>query len=277
MSSKQPPTPFDNLPAGSVRLLQISDTHLSADKAHHLVGLNTLNALKQVIGHAKVHIGQTDLILATGDLTHDASIEGYSVLQQQLTRLDTPIYYLPGNHDRTEQLLATCAKHQDSFPFLLQKNGWSILLLDSSVIGKVSGQLGQKQLALLDKILSNNSDSHTLICLHHHPVKIGSAWMDNIALRDSDELFSVTDKHPQVKGVLYGHIHQTSEKQRNSVTMMGSPSTCIQFAPNQDKFGIDEQPPGYRWLTLLPDGTIQSGIKRLESIPGKVDLESRGY
>jgi Icc protein len=277
MSSKPPSTPFDNLPAGSVCLLQISDTHLSADEAHRLVGLNTLNAFKQVIDHAKEHIGQTDLILATGDLTHDNSNDGYSILQQQLARLETPIYYLPGNHDSTERLLATCAKHQDSFPFLLQKSGWSILLLDSSIIGKVSGRLSQKQLDLLDQKLCENSHRNTLICLHHHPIKIGSAWLDRIALKNSDELFAVINKHPQVKGILYGHIHQTFEQQYNDIAMMGSPSTCIQFAPNQDDFSIDEQPPGYRWLALLPDGTIQSGIKRLESIPGKVDLESRGY
>ncbi len=275
--SAHPSPLFDNLPAGSVSLLQITDTHISADEAHHLVGLNTLNSFKQVVDHAKVHVGQPHLILATGDLTHDASNEGYSILHNQLSQLNAPAYYLPGNHDHTDKLLTSCAKHQDSFPFLLQKNGWSIILLDSSVTGKVSGHLGQSQLAALDQKLTENSDSNTLICLHHHPIKVGSAWMDKIALRNPDELFAVLDKHPQVKGILYGHIHQTFEAQHNGITMMGAPSTCVQFAPKQDEFGIDEQPPGYRWLVLLPDGSIQSDVKRLGSIPGNVDLKSKGY
>ncbi|MCF6283313.1 MAG: 3',5'-cyclic-AMP phosphodiesterase [Candidatus Polarisedimenticolaceae bacterium] len=257
--------------------MQISDTHITADEAHRLVGLNTLNAFKQVIEHAKQHLSQTDLVIATGDLTHDSTDIGYSVLQTQLERLNAPIYYLPGNHDRTDQLLASCAKHQGTFPFTLQQGAWAIILLDTSVIGKVSGHISERQLADLDQTLSEHADKHTLIALHHHPVKIGSAWMDNIALKNADALFAVLDKHPQVKGALYGHIHQCFEQRRNGVEMMGSPSTCIQFAPKQDKFGIDEQPPGYRWLVLLPDGTIQTGIKRLESIPGQVDLESKGY
>jgi Icc protein len=277
MNSDQLLTPFDNLPAGSVRLLQISDTHLSADQTYRLAGLNTANAFKQVIKHAKAHVGQPDLVIATGDLAHDASNESYSLLQQQLAQLGAPTFYLPGNHDRTDLLLATCAKHQDRFPFLLQENNWSILLLDSSVIGKVSGHISPEQLVILEQKLSENSHRPTLICLHHHPIKIGSAWMDKIALKNPEALFAVLDKHPQVKGILYGHIHQAFDKQRKGITIMGAPSTCIQFAPNQDKFGIDEQPPGYRWLVLLPDGSIQSGVIRLDSIPGKLDLESIGY
>lgn len=277
MSTYHPSTPFDDLPAGSLSLLQITDTHLSADKAHRLVGLNTLSSLKQVVEHAKSHIGQPDLVLATGDLTHDASRESYSILQNQLSQLNAPAYYLPGNHDHTERLLTSCAKHQDRFPFLLQKNGWSIILLDSSITGEVSGHISQSQLAALDQKLTENSGRNTLICLHHHPIKVGSAWMDKIALRNPDKLFAVIDKHPQIKGILYGHIHQTFEAQHNGITMMGAPSTCVQFAPNQDKFGIDEQPPGYRWLILLPDGTIQSDVKHLESIPGSIDLKSKGY
>ncbi len=277
MHSHHTSAPFNNLPAGSLSLLQITDTHLSADKTHRLVGLNTLSSLKQVVDHAKLHIGQPDLILATGDLTHDASHEGYSILKNQLSQLNAPIYYLPGNHDDTEQLLKSCAKHQADFPFVLQKSGWSIILLDSSLTGEVSGYICPKQLAALDKMLTKNSDRNTLICLHHHPIKVGSAWMDNIALKNSDELFAVIDKHLQIKGILYGHIHQTFEARHNGISMMGAPSTCVQFAPNQDKFGIDEQPPGYRWLILLPDGTIQSDVKHLESIPDSIDLKSKGY
>ena len=270
-------TPFDNLPAGSVSVLQISDTHLAGDKGHKLVGLNTLDSLKQVIGHAIQHTGQPDLVLTTGDLVHDASREGYAILQQQLERLNAPVYYLPGNHDLTSEMLVTCAKKQGSFPFLLQQSDWSIVLLDSTVIGKVGGSLNQQQLTALDKILSNQMEKNSLICLHHHPVKVGSAWMDKIALDNPEALFAIIDKYPQVKGIVYGHIHQEHAVDYSGIQLLGTPSTCIQFTAAQDKFGIDNRPPGYRWLVLLPDGSIRSGIERLNAMPGKVDLKSKGY
>jgi len=40
---------------------------------------------------------------------------------------------------------------------------------------------------------------------------------------------------------------------------------------------VDEIPPGYRWLELYPDGSLQTGIKRLANIPGRIDLSARGY
>ncbi|WP_241086311.1 hypothetical protein [Candidatus Vondammii sp. HM_W22] len=58
---------------------------------------------------------------------------------------------------------------------------------------------------------------------------------------------------------------------------MGSPSTCIQFTSDQDDFDIDLMAPGFRWLKLMPDGSIRSGIERISSIPEELELDSEGY
>ena len=59
--------------------------------------------------------------------------------------------------------------------------------------------------------------------------------------------------------------------------MMSSPSSCIQFAPDSEDFKVDDQPPGYRWLDLHADGSIEAGISRVENVKFDVDLESSGY
>ncbi len=74
-----------------------------------------------------------------------------------------------------------------------------------------------------------------------------------------------------------GACHQPYDGERNGVKLMGSPSTCIQFKACQDKFGIDLTPPGLRWLALLPDGTIETGIEYLEDTPSGIDLSVSGY
>ena len=61
------------------------------------------------------------------------------------------------------------------------------------------------------------------------------------------------------------------------IKMMASPSTCIQFLPMSDEFAVDPIPPGYRWLELHPDGRIVTGIRRIEEIPGHIDMASVGY
>jgi Icc protein len=58
---------------------------------------------------------------------------------------------------------------------------------------------------------------------------------------------------------------------------MATPSTCIQFMSGQDDFAIDQCPPGYRWLALLPNGEIRTGVELLAEMPSGLDLASMGY
>ena len=64
---------------------------------------------------------------------------------------------------------------------------------------------------------------------------------------------------------------------RGDVLLLSAPSTCIQFLPNSVGFAVDMTAPGYRWLELHPDGRIDTGIERLDTIPGQIDLAAGGY
>jgi hypothetical protein len=75
-------------------------------------------------------------------------------------------------------------------------------------------------------------------------------------------LLAVIDRHPTVRAVLWGHIHQVFDATRNGVRYLGSPSTCIQFRPGVDRMLLDAQLPGARWLLLGNDGGIQTGVSR---------------
>ena len=44
-----------------------------------------------------------------------------------------------------------------------------------------------------------------------------------------------------------------------------------------DEFQVDEEPPGFRLLALMPDGTIQSEVVRIAEMPHGVELASAGY
>ena len=80
-----------------------------------------------------------------------------------------------------------------------------------------------------------------------------------------------------MRAVIWGHVHQTFEQQRKGVRLLATPSTCVQFLPDSKEFAVDMVPPGYRWLELYPDGTLKTGVERLQMIPGEIDLGTRGY
>ncbi len=268
---------FSNLPEGSLKVLQITDTHLYADPTQYLAGLNTEQSLLKLLDVAKEHILPVDLILVTGDLIHDASAEGYQRLREHILSLDTPAYCIPGNHDRSPVMQQNICCERISTDITSRHGNWALIMLDSTIPGKVAGHLNEHQLSQLRAGLDANQDCHILVSLHHHPVSLSSKWIDQIALNNPEELFSILDQYHNVCGLLWGHAHQLYEGERNGVRLMGSPSTCIQFKARQDKFGIDPAPPGLRWLALLPDGAIETDIEYLDHTPEGIDLTVKGY
>jgi Icc protein len=126
--------------------------------------------------------------------------------------------------------------------------------------------------------LSAHRDKHAIVCLHHHPLPVGSQWIDTINVDNGDDFFRVIDRHPQVRLVLFGHIHQEFAAKHGEVDVYASPSTCVQFAPLSAGFAVDKDAmPGYRWLELHSDGKIQTGISRIPETDIGLDLSKKGY
>lgn len=259
-----------------LRVLQLTDPHLMATADGALLGVNTRDSLAAVIDEVlRVH-GQPDLILATGDLAQDASAEAYRYLGQQLTAFDCPALWIAGNHDDSARMCAIAEEFQSNQHQRLQ-GGWHFVMLDSSVHGKVFGELSPGELDFLDRALSEQPDMPAMICLHHHPVDIGADWMEKIGLTNRDEFWQVIDKHPQVKIVLWGHIHQELQQYRNGVQLLATPSTCIQFATASSKFAVEPLAPGYRWFELDTSGTFTTEVRRASQFEFDLDEKSTGY
>lgn len=264
------------LPAGTLHLVQITDTHLYADPDRRLLGLSTLECLREVTSLVRRSNPQPDLILATGDLVHDATPAAYRLAADEFRSLGVPILSLPGNHDIPEVMCDTLEAHGVSCSNELLLGDWQILMLNSVIPNEEGGHLAPAELERLENQLQRGK-GHVLVCLHHQPVKVGSAWIDTMALDNADAFFAILDACPRVRGVLWGHIHQDFEQERNGVQLIASPSTCVQFTPNVDDFQVDTVPPGYRSLALLPDGRIVTEVKRLDAYPEGLDLASSGY
>jgi len=258
-------------------VVQITDCHLYASPTRCLAGLNTLTTLNQILELFKEQFHSADLILATGDLVHDASPIGYTRLRERLLSTNVPVYCLPGNHDISGVMRQYLNQGSVTTPEVIRLQNWIIIMLDSTVPGREGGHLSNEQLQILECNLEQNPNCHALVCLHHHPLPIGSAWMDRMALENSASFFHIIDRFPQVRAIICGHIHQDYDNMRNGVRLLGAPSTCIQFTPLLDQFSLDQLPPGLRWLELANDGSISTGIKRLSSMPMKLDISVVGY
>jgi Icc protein len=258
-----------------LRIAQITDTHLYADPNGKLLGLNTRRCLQDVVALAGNRRPQ--LVVATGDLTHDGSPAAYHQARACFDGLQVPVYCLPGNHDEAGSLRACMNAAPYHSASCAQVNGWQLAFVDSTVKGSDGGHLASEELARLDDALAGTSDLPAIVWLHHQPVLVGSRWLDSMAVDNPDDFFEVIDRHPQVRAVVWGHVHQCFEHHHRAVPLLASPSTCVQFLPNSKDFAVDQIPPGYRWFDLYSDGRFTTGVERLTAIPGTVDMSADGY
>ena len=260
-----------------IKALQITDLHLFADHDGQLAGLNTEQSLHAIEEQIKANDLPADLVLATGDLVHDGTPAAYQRSFSHLASFGLPVYCLPGNHDELQALTESANSASINYVEHCHYGNWHFIFLDSTIPDHDGAHLTEEDLQILETHLQSAPDAHTLVCLHHQPVKMGSQWLDTMALDNPDAFFAVIDRHPQVRGIIWGHVHQQFDSMYKDIHMMSSPSTCVQFLPKSREFAIDSEAPGYRWLELHPDGRIETGVNRIASIPGNIDMACNGY
>lgn len=90
-------------------------------------------------------------------------------------------------------------------------------------------------------------------------------------------LLTLTARHANLRGILWGHVHQAFDTRVGHARALATPSTCVQFLPGSEHFALDTLTPGYRWLDLHPDGRIDSGVERIAAWLQPFCQDSHGY
>jgi Icc protein len=241
-----------------MQILQITDPHLYGNAGGSLRGVETDSSLRRVLDEAFADGARYEAILATGDLVQDDPT-GYLRFKSILAQFAAPVLCIPGNHDEPEAMRSSLAEAPFQYCGERTVGAWQFIMLDSYDAGHVGGRLGEEELARLDAALSASA-AHAMVCLHHHPVPMGSRWLDGGALANAEALWRVLDSHPHVRAVSWGHVHQVYEGERRGVRLLGTPSTCAQFVPMSERYAVDVRPPAYRRLELHDDGRIDSRV-----------------
>ncbi len=261
-----------------MNILQLTDCHLFKNEGTRLCGMDTTASLKAVVAAATESLRwPPDAVIITGDITQDESDESYRRFLNVFEPLDVSVFCLPGNHDIPAKLVSILESDNVHTTRQVLTDAWQVLLLDSTVYKQNAGFLRQEELNFLDQCLSVHEELNTLVCLHHNVIDTGTSWVDTMTVKNAGEFFAVLDKHPNVKGVLTGHIHHELSQKHKTIPIYGSPSTCIQFKPKAPRFKLDTLLPGYRWLELKNNGLIKTGVERVEEFDFTPDPNLTGY
>ena len=194
-------------------IVQLSDTHITNWNEKACDVAPTAENLAQCVAHINQLNPPADVVLITGDLTNDGSLEEAQHAEQILCDLNCPFFIVPGNHDSRRVLCPTfddeaCPKNTlgfihytvDSYPIRL-------IGLDSLNQGEAGGKISQKTTEWLDERLAEEPEKPTILFMHHPPIKCGVLETDVDGFIGAHYLAEVVKKYNNIERILCGHIH----------------------------------------------------------------------
>ena len=232
-----------------ITLVQITDTHIHDQPGADFKGTQPDLYLRRVLAHINVAVASPDALILTGDITHDGSSQACEHLTELLDTVDCPIYVTPGNHDDLAVIEQHLLNENIRMPDDVQLAQWQLLFADSHVPGLTGGRIDDTTIDRINRSLLHNPNP-ALLFTHHPPLSINSRWMDEIGMQNGEPLLAGMLKHEHLKAIIFGHIHQLWDSRVQHLRLLGTPSSCVQFRPLSEEFGIDPLDPGYRLITL---------------------------
>ena len=215
--------------SGGLRFVQISDSHIGFDKP---ANADVTATLREAIARIRASPESPSFVLHTGDLTHLSKPSEFDTLQQLMSELSLPVFYVPGEHDVLED---------DGKSFLLRYGkgtlgaGWHSFDKDGvHFIGMVNvvdlkagglGTLGRDQLEWLEKDVKHLKSSTPIVVFAHIPLwSVYPEW--GWGTDDSAQALAYLKRFGSVS-VLNGHIHQVMQKVEGHVSFHTAMSTAF--------------------------------------------------
>ena len=258
-----------------VRVVQLSDCHLGPDGDYRLAGIRTRCSFAEVLGKLQSLTPAPDYLLVTGDIAAHGSAAAYDHFFEAMDDCGTAYAWLPGNHDDLGLMLSGPG---GGHYFPSQGLGqWRLLSVVTAVPGRVEGRVDDAELARLSRNLDAAEGAPVAIFMHHPPVPVGCAWLDRQRVANSDQLAVLLAGYSNVRAIFAGHVHQAFAGEFAGVPVYTTPSTCFQFAPQQETFALDVLPPGFRVIDFDDTGACRTSVTYLEESGEKVDTRVQGY
>ena len=219
------------LPAATagVRFVQISDSHIGFNKP---ANPDVTATLREATARIKASSEAPSFVLHTGDLTHLSKPQEFDTLQQVLSELSLPVFYVPGEHD----VIGDDGKqYLDRFGRGTSGAGWHSFDKDGvHFMGLVNvldlkagglGSLGRDQLAWIERDIKHLKSSTPIVVFAHIPLwSIYPEW--GWGTDDSAQALALLKRFGSVS-VLNGHIHQVMQKVEGHVTFHTAMSTAF--------------------------------------------------
>lgn len=194
----------------NMKLLQFTDIHLT-EAGKTISGRDPIANFKRALAHALDQHSDAEAIFITGDLSDWGEDADYETLKALIADLPLPVHLCIGNHDDR----STLARH---FPEALNDDGFvqrsialslgTAITLDTWGPDTHAGHFCEARAAWLGAALTEAKDGPVWLFMHHNPVPLRLAPMDQIMLLDADRFAATIAPHAQkIRHIFHGHCH----------------------------------------------------------------------
>jgi 3',5'-cyclic AMP phosphodiesterase CpdA len=213
-----------------------------------------------------------DLVLFTGDLTHDSEDTDERVRRMRrfkeiAARLRVPQRTIPGEHDAGIDGGALYREHFGETSYAFDHKGVHFVALDN--VSRAKPEVGAERIAWLRRDLARFPPSAPIVVFTHRPLfdlKPEWEWFTS----DGDAVMSALAPYENVT-VLYGHIHREDAREVGRVRHLAARSLVFAFpapsAPEKKPLPFDPGHP-FRNLGLR---VVHAGAGAPAAAPAGVD------
>jgi hypothetical protein len=208
--------------------VQLSDAHVGFNGPPDPLGTKAFERAVEMINRLPQ---QPDLVLFTGDLTHDTEdrdthVQRMKQFQAISKRINVPlIKCVPGEHDAGLDGGALYREFFGESHYSFDHRGVHFVALDN--VSRAKPEVGAEQLAWLKSDLARFPKSAPIVVFTHRPLfdlRPDWEWFTS----DGDEVMNVLSAYNNLT-VLYGHIHRDDEHQTGAVHHYAARSLIFAF------------------------------------------------
>lgn len=214
-----------------VVVVQLSDPHVGAAWTGDDPAARLAAAVDRVVAMRPTPAA----VLLTGDLAEHAADEEYARVRELLAPLAAPVHALPGNHDDRAALrrhFGLPGRGAEPIAYTAGVDGaLRVVVLDTQRPGEDGGSLDPDRLGRLDRDLAAAPAVPALVAMHHPPFVTGIPAADAIGIPADERraLAAVIERHPQVLGLVAGHVHRAIAGLVAGRPAITAPSTYAQL------------------------------------------------
>lgn len=227
--------------------IQLSDAHVGFNGPPDPLGTKAFERAVEMVNQLPQ---RPDLVLFTGDLTHDS--EDKDVHSQRMKqfieiskRMNVPVIkHVPGEHDAGLDGGALYRDFLGETYYSFDHRGVHFIALDN--VSRAKPEIGLEQLAWLKKDVARFHPATPIVVFTHRPLfdlKPDWEWFTS----DGDDVMNVLSPFENVT-VLYGHIHRDDEHEIGRVHHYAARSLIFAFpdperTPDKKPNAFDKEQP----------------------------------